>query len=159
MEAHQLNEVQLSNKLESSAAALHRPASALTAERRVPQRTLRLLELEGSFAWRASAAAISLDLGLAQIGVLSFWLLLVLALFGLRTQAIRRVPRWFWGVPLVMWITVVLVNAETPRFREPLDPFLLLLAACAIGAAWQRLQGGAGSSEASAWPRADPPSP
>ena len=28
-----------------------------------------------------------------------------------------------------MWLTVVLVNAETPRFREPLDPFLILLAA------------------------------
>ena len=27
------------------------------------------------------------------------------------------------------------VNVETPRFREPIDPFLLLLAACAVSTA------------------------
>jgi len=132
-----MNEMQLSDKLEGKALNYigQHPLSPLNV---AFHNTLRLLELEGSFAWRASAAAIGLDLGLAHLGVLSFWLLLVVALAGVRTQAVRRIARWFWGVPLVMWLTVVFVNAETPRFREPLDPFLLLLAACALDAAWQR---------------------
>jgi 4-amino-4-deoxy-L-arabinose transferase-like glycosyltransferase len=138
-EAHSLNEVQLSNKLagRSLSYIAHHPLSPLSV---AFHNTLRLLELEGSFAWKASASSIGLDLGLAKIGVLSFWLLVIVALFGIRTQAIRRVPGWFWGVPLVMWITVAFVNAETPRFREPLDPFVLLLAACALTAAWERWQ-------------------
>jgi len=27
------------------------------------------------------------------------------------------------------------INVETPRFREPVDPFLILLAACALATA------------------------
>ena len=34
-----------------------------------------------------------------------------------------------------MWLSVALVNAETPRFREPLDAFAILLASCAIATA------------------------
>ena len=40
-----------------------------------------------------------------------------------------------------MALTVVFVNVETPRFREPVDPFLVLLAACAIGSVAERLLG------------------
>jgi hypothetical protein len=70
--------------------------------------------------------------------------LLAIVLAGLATrrvrQALGRAPRWLWGVPLVMWLTVVLVNAETPRFREPLDPFLILLAAVALAGLLTRLR-------------------
>ena len=34
-------------------------------------------------------------------------------------------------------LSVVLVNVETPRFRAPVDPFLALLAACAL-VSWSR---------------------
>lgn len=94
--------------------------------------TLRLLELEGSAAWRASAASIGIPLGFARIAVVSFWLLALLTVAGLCTAAARTAPRWWWGIALVMWLSVVLVNAETPRFREPLEPFLITLAACGL---------------------------
>lgn len=97
--------------------------------------TLRLLELEGSFAWRASAAAIGLPRQTAEIGVISFWLLCALALAGALTRTARAAPRWLWVVPLLLWLSVAVINAETPRFREPVDPFLILLAACALGTA------------------------
>jgi 4-amino-4-deoxy-L-arabinose transferase-like glycosyltransferase len=97
--------------------------------------SLRLLELEGSFAWRASAAAISIPAGTAEIGVLSFWALCLLALAGAFTRVARRAPLWLWSAPALLWISVALVNAETPRFREPVDPFLLMLAGCALLAA------------------------
>jgi hypothetical protein len=94
--------------------------------------SLRLLELEGSYAWRASAYAMGLDRGVAEIGVYSFWLLAALALAGAATGATRRAPGALWAVPALLWLVTVLVNAETPRFREPIDPLLIILAGCGL---------------------------
>jgi 4-amino-4-deoxy-L-arabinose transferase-like glycosyltransferase len=102
--------------------------------------TLRLLELHGSFAWRKGAIAIGLTPGTAQVGVICFWILAALALVGAFTRAARRAPRWLWVVPGLLALSVILVNVETPRFRAPVDPFLILLAALAIGAAARRLR-------------------
>jgi 4-amino-4-deoxy-L-arabinose transferase-like glycosyltransferase len=103
--------------------------------------SLRLLELEGSYAWRVSAAAIDLPSQTAEIGVISFWILCLLALAGAFTRAARAAPAWLWAVPVLLWLSVALVNAETPRFREPVDAFLILLAACALTAAGRALVG------------------
>ncbi len=92
----------------------------------------RLLELEGSFAWEASTASIGLDRGTATVGVIGFWILCLLALAGAFTRVVRRAPGWLWLTPVLLALSVVLVNAETPRFREPVDAFLLLPAACAV---------------------------
>jgi hypothetical protein len=44
-------------------------------------------------------------------------------------------------MPVLWWLSVVPINMETPRFREPLDPFLILLAACALATAAARVSG------------------
>ncbi len=139
-QAPALSEPQLGSRL------LSRALSYLSAHPLAPieagyDNTRRLLELEGAHAWQASAASIDLDSGSARIGVLSFWLLCALALAGAFTALARQVPKWVWGVPLLMWLSVVLVNAETPRFREPIDPFLILLAACALATLRRTLAG------------------
>ena len=103
--------------------------------------TLRLLELEGSYAWHASARAQDIPEGTALAGVISFWIMGLLAVLGAFTRLARRAPRWLWAVPILFALTVVLVNVETPRFRESLEPFLVLLAACAITTAAARLRG------------------
>ncbi len=54
-------------------------------------------------------------------------LLEVLALGGLLTAGARRVPRWFWLVPLTL-LTTLFVSGFI-RFRAPIDPFLVMLAA------------------------------
>jgi hypothetical protein len=77
----------------------------------------------------------------ARVGVLSFWVLCILALAGLFTRAVRHGPWWMWSVPVLLWLSVALINAETPRFREPVDPFLILLAACAIAELLSRAAG------------------
>jgi hypothetical protein len=102
----------------------------------------RMFELEGSAAWQASAKAIDLPVDDARIGVIAFWVLCLLALAGLATRAARGAPRWPWAVPVLFALSVVFVNVETPRFREPIDPFLLVLAGCAVEAAlrWARVQ-------------------
>ena len=94
--------------------------------------TLRMFELEGSFAWQASAYALDIPDTDARVGVVSFWVLCALALGGVLTTLARGAPRWLWWVPVLYALTIVFVNVETPRFREPIDPFLILLAACGI---------------------------
>ena len=101
--------------------------------------TLRMFELEGSFAWHASAYALDIPDGNADVGVVGFWVVCLLALCGIATRAARAAPRWIWWLPVLYALTIVFVNVETPRFREPIDPFLILLAACALAAAGQWL--------------------
>jgi Dolichyl-phosphate-mannose-protein mannosyltransferase len=98
----------------------------------------RLLELEGSFAWEVSTASIGVDRGTAEAGVIGFWILALLALAGAFTRVVRRAPGWLWTAPALLALSVVLVNAETPRFREPIDAFLMLPAACAVARALGR---------------------
>ena len=131
-EASTLTEPEIGSKLQSQALDYisDHPFSPFAV---AYHNTLRLFELEGSFAWQASASAISLPIGVARVGVISFWVLCLLALAGAFTKLVRTAPRWLWAVPLLLGLSVVLVNVETPRFRAPVDPFLLLLAAAAVG--------------------------
>lgn len=128
------SEATLSGKLESQALHYvgHHPSAPLAV---LYHNTRRLLELEGSYAYRVSASSIDLPEQTARIGVFSFWLLCLSAIAGAFTRVARRAPWWLWVVPVLLWLSVALVNAETPRFREPLDAFLILLASCAIATA------------------------
>lgn len=143
-QAPHLTEPQLSQRLQDQAFDYigDHPASPLDV---LYRNTRRLLELEGSRAWKISAASIDLPIATARIGVLSFWLLCLLSVAGVFTTAIRRGAKWLWVAPLLLWLSVGLVNSETPRFREAIDPFLVLLGACAVEAAlreiWSRLRG------------------
>jgi 4-amino-4-deoxy-L-arabinose transferase-like glycosyltransferase len=127
-------EVPLSGQLESR--ALNYIGRHPTAPLMVAWSNLRrMFELRGSYAWHESAHAIGLHESDAQVGVIAFWALCVLAIGGLCTTAARRAPAWLWALPILYALTIVFVNVETPRFREPIDPFLILLAACALSTA------------------------
>jgi hypothetical protein len=134
MQKGRLTEPQLSDRLQSQALQYigHHPFSPLAV---AYHNSLRLLELEGSFAWRASAYAQGIPRGMADAGVVVFWILCLVALAGAFTHRVRAAPPWVWAIPLLLWISAALINAETPRFREPVDPFLILAAACAVAAA------------------------
>jgi hypothetical protein len=94
--------------------------------------TRRLLDLS-SLRWsRHTASTISVTPGWADVGVICFWSFALLALAGATRPAVRRVPAFVWAVPLVMYLSVVFLAAETPRYRAPLDPFVILLAALAL---------------------------
>jgi hypothetical protein len=92
----------------------------------------RLLELEGTAAWHDSTASIGLSEGTARIGVYAFWVVAALAAMGLFTRLARNAPEWLWAIPILLAWSVLLVNSETPRFRSPVDPYLIMLAACGI---------------------------
>jgi hypothetical protein len=139
-QAHRLTEPELDQRLQDQAFdyIANHPVSPLSV---LYHNTRRLLELEGSRAWKISAASIDLPIATARIGVLSFWVLCLLAVAGVFTAAVRRAPGWLWLAPVLLWLSVGLVNSETPRFREMIDPFLILLAACALEAAVRALLG------------------
>jgi hypothetical protein len=93
---------------------------------------LRLLELEGPAAWHASSAAAGISSGTAQAGVIGFWILAILAAVGAMTNLARRTPRWVWGIPATMALVAMLLDGSTPQGRLLVDPFLVVLAACAL---------------------------
>jgi hypothetical protein len=134
-----LTEPALSSRL--SSAAFHYIGDHPLAPLQVAYHNLRrLLELEGSAAWHDSAASIGISTGTARIGVLGFWLVALLAAAGLFTRLARRAPQWLWAVPILLAWSVLVVNSETPRFRSPIDPYLIMLAACAIVTAAERIR-------------------
>ncbi len=142
-DAGRLTEIALGDRLE------HRALAYIAAHPSAPLRVAgdnlrRLLELEGAAAWQASARAVDLPVDDARIGVIGFWVLGILALAGCLTAAARSAPRWVWAVPVLLALSVVFVNVETPRFREPIDPFLLVLAGCAVSGGVARLRARAG---------------
>ncbi len=139
-EADRLTEPELGDRLQSQALSYigRHPLAPLSV---AFHNTLRIFELEGSFAWHASARAQSIGTPTARIGVDSLWVLCVLALAGAPTKLARKAPKWIWLVPALLALSVVLINVETPRFRGPVDPFLILLAAAGLASAAGRLTG------------------
>lgn len=85
---------------------------------------------------RARFEAQTADIGQewADAAVPFAWLLAAVALSGV--AVVRRRPA-FWLAPGALLLVTLLVNAETPRFRAPLDPFLILLAAYSVSS-WER---------------------
>jgi hypothetical protein len=94
--------------------------------------TLRLLELDGFDRVRFTAGTIDLPAAPAVAGAIMFYAVALLALGGAVSPAARRAPLTFWLLPALQFATTVLVISETPRFRTPLDPFILLLAALTV---------------------------
>ncbi len=146
-QSHNLTEPALSGQLESQALN-YIGAHPLAPVAVIYYNSLRLLELEGTFAWTASAKAMGLSPQTARAGVVSFWILCLLALSGLFTKAWRTAPWWLWSIPVLMWLSVAAVNVETPRFREPVDPFLIMLAACALATLGRRVRARLGGAPA-----------
>jgi hypothetical protein len=106
--------------------------------------TVRALELDGRDWSRHTASTVSIDRRWADRGVTCFWVFAALALAGAFTAAARRVPWFVWAFPALMYLSVVFLVIETPRYRTPLDPFIVLLAALAVAAAVRRLRAGLG---------------
>jgi 4-amino-4-deoxy-L-arabinose transferase-like glycosyltransferase len=93
--------------------------------------TLRMLNLEGAGWWRAQGDSVSMPRWAADAGAYGFLALALIALAGALTGGARRAPRWLWLVPIVLFATVIVAGSEI-RYRAPVEPFIVLLAALAI---------------------------
>jgi hypothetical protein len=92
----------------------------------------RWLDLAGVRRARFEAGTADIGPRWADAALPFAWVLAGLAIAGLLARAARGTPRAFWLAPGALLLVTLLVNAETPRFRAPLDPFLILLAAAFI---------------------------
>jgi 4-amino-4-deoxy-L-arabinose transferase-like glycosyltransferase len=101
--------------------------------------TVRGLDLDGRTWWRHTASTVSIDAKWADRAAWCFWLFALLALAGAFTRLARRAPWFVWAFPALMYLSVVFLVIETPRYRTPLDPFIVILAALAIVTAGRRL--------------------
>jgi len=86
---------------------------------------------------------------LATDSVYAFWVLGLLALAGCFVAAAREAPWALWGCPVAVFCSTVVFLGAT-RYRAPADPFLIMLAALALIAAWDRRRGSRGRRVASA---------
>jgi len=93
----------------------------------------RLSGLAGRDWWQFSGRTLSLPRWTADVSGVAFLLFLALAGAGAFTAAARAAPRWLWLMPVLMLLSVMFVVGET-RFRAPIDPFVVLLAALAVAA-------------------------
>lgn len=98
--------------------------------------TKRLLDLGGFARSDQTAGWQGISKGANHVGVYALWLVALLAIYGCFTPAIRRGEKWIWLIPLLMYLSVVYVQSDTPRFRAPVDPFLMVLGAAGAVRAW-----------------------
>lgn len=91
----------------------------------------RLSGLAGDGWWHFSGRTLSLPGWTADVSGVAFLLFLAVAIAGAFTAAARAAPRWLWLMPVLMLLSVVFIVGET-RFRAPVDPFVVLLAALAL---------------------------
>jgi 4-amino-4-deoxy-L-arabinose transferase-like glycosyltransferase len=101
--------------------------------------TVRGFELDGIDWAIHTASTVSIDATWAKRGVWCFWAFAVVAIAGAFTRMARRPPWFVWAFPALMYLSVVFLVIETPRYRTPLDPFIVLLAALALVTAGRRL--------------------
>jgi 4-amino-4-deoxy-L-arabinose transferase-like glycosyltransferase len=119
--------------------------------------TLRVLALDGSDYNRQSTAA---EYGLgprwSDLATYGFFVFGAIALIGMLTPAARRAPWWVWATPLLA-IAAILFASSTQRFRQPLDPFIAMLAALAFNAALARRRANRAARPARARPASPAP--
>ncbi len=101
---------------------------------------LRLAELDGFRRTRFGGWTIGLTGAPAVAGAFAFYLVALLALVGALLRPTPRAPWAFWFLPVLQLLSTVVVIGETPRFRTPLEPFILVLSAVAL----ERLSGRVG---------------
>ena len=106
--------------------------------------TVRLLSLHDPIAFeRASAPVVGQPRGLAVAGAFAFWAAALLAIAGAFTPTARRIPAFVWVYAGLLIASIIFV-AGSSRYRAPLEPLVILLAAAAIERAL---------SSRTSWPR------
>jgi MYXO-CTERM domain-containing protein len=104
--------------------------------------TARALDLAGLTWSRHTYSTVSVAPGWADAGVVVFWVFALLAIAGALTRRARRIPLHVAAIPLLLWLSVVFLAFETPRYRTGIDPFVVLLAALALVAGRDAVRSG-----------------
>ncbi|HKP90199.1 MAG TPA: glycosyltransferase family 39 protein [Thermoleophilaceae bacterium] len=108
---------------------------------------LRVFDFERAGPFGTDLQALELEaLGVGRLDSKVVWLgslylVLALALLGAVAEArgARRAPVFVWLAPLLLLLPALAIYG-LPRYRAPIDPFLVMLAAVGCVAAWTRLR-------------------
>jgi len=133
-----LDEAEIDRRLRSLAVeyALDHPRYVGTV---VVHNGLRMLEVEGRMREYVGAREIGVGHGISDAGRYAFWIAIALATTALvLVPKSRRAPFFVWMVPVLLIASLLPVNTSA-RYREPADPFVLLLAGLALAAVTVRL--------------------
>lgn len=96
--------------------------------------TLRMFDLLGVYpTWRV-AQAVGIRRNWAIASAVWCWGALALALAGVVALRGRVGPWPVWALVALLVLSVVFLNVESPRFRTPIEPFLIVPGAAAIAA-------------------------
>ena len=108
------------------------PAAAL-------RNTLRVFSVDNPVELeRSSAAVLGQPRDLAQASVYAFWALALLAIAGAFSPLARRMPGFVWAIVPILLASVIFVGGNA-RYRAPLDPIFIVLAAAAVASVTGRL--------------------
>jgi 4-amino-4-deoxy-L-arabinose transferase-like glycosyltransferase len=90
----------------------------------------RLFDLDGGHYDRAIAPYLPYSSGMLDLAIVASWGLYVLVGLSLLTQraVLRQVPRGVWAIPLLMYLFIALFLPGQIRYRNMLEPFLILVA-------------------------------
>jgi 4-amino-4-deoxy-L-arabinose transferase-like glycosyltransferase len=102
--------------------------------------TVRLLDLAGAARTGFTAKTIDVSPRAAQDARWELFAVLVLAAAGLLLGVLRRVPWFVVALVVLLWVSTALIQSETPRFRAPLDPWLIMLGAAGAVALARRVR-------------------
>ncbi len=133
-----LNEAQLSGRLRQQSLDYIRAHPGYLLQVALVN-TEALLNLRGPGLERYLAPFESYPRRLAELSVYAWWLLGALALAGAATRAARRLPAAFWACPVILGLASIFFLGAT-RYRAPADPFVIMLAAVGLVAAWRRMR-------------------
>jgi 4-amino-4-deoxy-L-arabinose transferase-like glycosyltransferase len=100
--------------------------------------SVRMLQLSGFGDGRDAARGIGFGPRWADLGTVSFWILALIALAGMATKRARDGPPFFWLTGLLIWASVAFIFGSF-RYRAPVEPFVVILAALALVTAWEGL--------------------
>jgi 4-amino-4-deoxy-L-arabinose transferase-like glycosyltransferase len=149
IQEHGIDEAELSGELEDAARSFMRDHPGYVAQTvfwnlirsvHLNDPEVRLKSGRTDRMVRAYASAEGVDRWLAGLGIYSFYLLALLALAGALLPAARRAPWFVWAAPLLAWLPVLLIAAGRARYRAPIDPLIVIFAAPALVAVWDRLR-------------------
>jgi 4-amino-4-deoxy-L-arabinose transferase-like glycosyltransferase len=129
--ASKIDEVETARRLRQAARDYMRDHPRYVAQV-VGWSSTRITQLSGGADYGRFALSFQgIGSGLADAATYAWYAAALLAIAGLALVRRGVGPLWFWLTPLLLLATVVVISGDT-RYRLPIEPFAVLLAAAAI---------------------------
>jgi hypothetical protein len=134
-----LNEIELEQKLSEAGREYARENPGYVAQVFWWNSTRILLVDDGREFNRFALGFQGIGRRPADAATYAWYVVALLALAGLVLARRALGPWWFWITPVLLFVTVVVISSNT-RYRLPIEPFVVVLAAYALVGAIERIR-------------------